>query len=51
MNKEIARALSIQLTTVKNHVHQILEKLGVTHRAAAAAKVRKPGHRSKDLHP
>ena len=51
MNKEIARALSIQLTTVKNHVHQILEKLGVTHRAAAAAKVRKLGHRSKDLHP
>ncbi|HEY4884915.1 MAG TPA: response regulator transcription factor [Myxococcales bacterium] len=44
MNKEIARALSIELTTVKNHVHHILEKLGVTHRAAAAAKVRKLGH-------
>ena len=44
MNKEIARALSIELTTVKNHVHHILEKLGVTRRAAAAAKVRKLGH-------
>jgi two-component system nitrate/nitrite response regulator NarL len=51
MNKEIASALSIELTTVKNHVHHILEKLGVTHRAAAAAKVRKLGHGSKDLHP
>lgn len=40
MNKEIAIALSIELTTVKNHVHHILEKLGVTCRAAAAAKVR-----------
>jgi DNA-binding NarL/FixJ family response regulator len=29
MNKEIASALSIELTTVKNHVHHILEKLGV----------------------
>src|SRR6267378_4711403 len=48
MNKEIASALSIELTTVKNHVHHILEKLGVTHRAAAAAKVRKLGHGSKD---
>jgi DNA-binding NarL/FixJ family response regulator len=27
MNKEIAKALSIELTTVKNHVHHILEKL------------------------
>jgi DNA-binding NarL/FixJ family response regulator len=44
MNKEIASALSIELTTVKNHVHHILEKLGVTRRAAAAAKVRKSGH-------
>jgi two-component system nitrate/nitrite response regulator NarL len=44
MNKEIATALSIELSTVKNHVHHILEKLGVTRRAAAAAKVRKLGH-------
>jgi two-component system, NarL family, nitrate/nitrite response regulator NarL len=44
MNKEIASALSIEVSTVKNHVHHILEKLGVTRRAAAAAKVRKLGH-------
>jgi DNA-binding NarL/FixJ family response regulator len=43
MNKEIASELSIGLSTVKNHVHHILEKLGVTRRAAAAAKVRKAG--------
>lgn len=36
-NKEIARRLSIQVTTVKNHVHNILEKLGVSRRADAAA--------------
>jgi two-component system, NarL family, nitrate/nitrite response regulator NarL len=44
MNKEIARELSIELSTVKNHVHHILEKLGVTRRAAAAAKMRGLGH-------
>jgi len=49
MNKEIAKALSIELTTVKNHVHHILEKLGVSRRAAAAAKVRKLGHRSASI--
>jgi DNA-binding NarL/FixJ family response regulator len=31
-NREIARALSIALPTVKNHVHKILEKLHVTRR-------------------
>lgn len=40
-NKEIARLLHIQLTTVKNHVHNILEKLGVQGRSAAAAEVRR----------
>ena len=39
-NKEIAAALSIGLTTVKNHVHHVLEKLGVQHRTAAAARFR-----------
>jgi DNA-binding NarL/FixJ family response regulator len=34
-NKEIARHLTIQVATVKNHVHNILEKLGVRHRADA----------------
>jgi DNA-binding NarL/FixJ family response regulator len=39
-NKEIARRLSIQLTTVKNHVHNILEKLGVSRRSEAVARLR-----------
>jgi two-component system, NarL family, nitrate/nitrite response regulator NarL len=34
-NKEIARHLTIQLATVKNHVHNILEKLDVRRRADA----------------
>jgi DNA-binding NarL/FixJ family response regulator len=41
-NKEIARRLSIELPTVKNHVHNILEKLQVSRRGAAAAVVRSP---------
>lgn len=36
-NKEIGRTLSIQLATVKNHVHNILEKLQVNRRADAVA--------------
>ena len=32
-NKEIARALDLQLSTVKNHVHNVLTKLGATGRA------------------
>ena len=39
-NKQIARRLSIELPTVKNHVHNILEKLHVDRRAEAAARVR-----------
>jgi two-component system, NarL family, nitrate/nitrite response regulator NarL len=35
-NKEIARALSIETTTVKNHVHTILEKLKVERRSDVA---------------
>jgi two-component system nitrate/nitrite response regulator NarL len=38
-NKEIARLLGIELTTVKNHVHSILAKLGVTRRSEVAARV------------
>jgi two-component system, NarL family, nitrate/nitrite response regulator NarL len=38
-NKEIAARLSIAVPTVKNHVHNILEKLNVGRRAEAAAKV------------
>jgi len=39
-NKEIARRLCIELPTVKNHVHHILDKLHVTRRGEAAAKMR-----------
>lgn len=39
-NKEIAAALAIRVPTVKNHVHHILEKLGVHRRGAAAAVIR-----------
>jgi two-component system, NarL family, nitrate/nitrite response regulator NarL len=39
-NKEIGQRLSIQLATVKNHVHNILEKLQVQRRGQAAAFVR-----------
>ncbi|WP_156046698.1 response regulator transcription factor [Rhodococcus wratislaviensis] len=31
-NKEIARALDISLSTVKNHVHSVLVKMGAAHR-------------------
>lgn len=40
-NKEIARTLSIEVATVKNHVHNILEKLGVHRRGEAAALMRR----------
>ena len=36
-NKEIAHALNIEVSTVKNHVHHILQKLHVHHRGEAAA--------------
>jgi len=39
-NKEIARRLGIEPTTVKNHVHNILEKLQVHRRADAALRLR-----------
>ena len=39
-NKEIARQLKISLPTVKNHVHNILEKLQVRRRGAAVALLR-----------
>jgi two-component system nitrate/nitrite response regulator NarL len=39
-NKEIAARLYIEVTTVKNHVHNILEKLGVSRREEAVARSR-----------
>jgi DNA-binding NarL/FixJ family response regulator len=39
-NKQIAARLSIEVPTVKNHVHNILEKLRVTRRGEAAARIR-----------
>ena len=38
-NKAIARRLHIELPTVKNHVHNILEKLEVSGRGEAAARL------------
>lgn len=43
-NKGIARELEIEPATVKNHVHNILHKLGVETRAAAVAEVRRAAH-------
>jgi DNA-binding NarL/FixJ family response regulator len=42
-NKEIATQLSIAVTTVKNHVHSILERLKVQRRGEAASLVRSSG--------
>ena len=43
MNKEIARSLSITLCTVKNHVHNILDKLKVSRWRDAARYARTHG--------
>lgn len=40
-NKEIAVRLGIELATVKNHVHNLLEKLRVHRRGEAAARLRR----------
>jgi two-component system, NarL family, nitrate/nitrite response regulator NarL len=48
-NKEIAHTLSIELSTVKNHVHNILEKLGARRRGEAAARVGVLGSRSRHM--
>lgn len=42
-NKEIAQGLHIGPTTVKNHVHNILDKLNVRRRAAIAGRVADSG--------
>jgi two-component system, NarL family, nitrate/nitrite response regulator NarL len=52
-NKQIAQRLCIELSTVKNHVHHILGKLGVQRRSEAAARVRTriPSARPRGLVP
>lgn len=40
-NKDIAKRLGIELSTVKNHVHHILEKMHALRRAQAAASFRR----------
>jgi DNA-binding NarL/FixJ family response regulator len=40
-NKQIAQRLSIELATVKNHVHRILAKLELSRRGEAAALLRR----------
>jgi DNA-binding NarL/FixJ family response regulator len=48
-NKEIAKRLGIGLATVKNHVHNLLDKLHVATREQAAARVRfEPGPRRSE---
>ena len=39
-NKEIARDLTISCATVKNHMHNILQKLQVSRRGQAVARLR-----------
>lgn len=41
-NKQIADALAIAEPTVKNHVHNLLEKLAVANRTQAVATLRRP---------
>jgi DNA-binding NarL/FixJ family response regulator len=42
-NKQIATKLEIELSTVKHHVHHILEKLEVERRGEAVARLRQQG--------
>jgi two-component system, NarL family, nitrate/nitrite response regulator NarL len=44
-NKEIARELCIEVPTVKNHVHRVLEKLHVMRRGQIGAAARAPAMR------
>jgi DNA-binding NarL/FixJ family response regulator len=44
-NKEIARRLVLGTSTVKNHVHEILDRLNVSSRAQVAARVQQPENR------
>jgi DNA-binding NarL/FixJ family response regulator len=50
-NQQIARTLCIELPTVKNHVHHILEKLDVARRGEAVAQLRQRGLLPGSPHP
>ena len=52
-NKQIARRLFISLATVKDHVHRILAKTGLSNRASVAAAVSDhgPGSEAKTQNP
>lgn len=41
-NKQIARRLQIEVSTVKNHVHNLLRKMNASRRSVAAARARRP---------
>lgn len=43
-NKQIAQRLSLGTSTVKNHVHEILDRLQVASRSEAAARVHRTSH-------
>jgi two-component system nitrate/nitrite response regulator NarL len=43
LNKEIGAVLGIELATVKNHVHNVLDKLGASGRGQAVARSRALG--------
>jgi DNA-binding NarL/FixJ family response regulator len=45
-NKAIANELHVESSTVKNHVHAILQKYGVRHRGEAAARFRETTHQN-----
>ena len=49
-NKEIAVRLQIEIQTVKNHVHNVLDKLQITSRREAAQYVRAQGLVRHALH-
>ena len=49
-NKQIARMLGIQCATVKNHVHNVLEKLRLSRRGEVAAQLRRGRPRGGLLH-
>jgi DNA-binding NarL/FixJ family response regulator len=50
-NKEIARRLAISDATVKNHMHNIIQKLGVSRRAEAVASLRAGGSCQRMVRP